>query len=265
MMNGLDLFSGIGGLTLALKDWVKPVAYCENEPYAQSVLLSRMYSAELPRAPIWDDITSLKWSLFPRVDIIYGGFPCQDISCAGIGAGLDGKRSSLFYEVIRILGESKATWCFLENVPAIRTRGLSNIIRAFSELGYDCRWTCVSAAEIGAPHIRKRWFLLAHTNSAKLREQSRGSSRKSGEGSGQLGNNGATKSLANSDSGRFEESNTKIRDVQIVDPSSWWSTEPDVDRVVDELPYRVDRIRGLGNAVVPIQAKEAFKRLLNLN
>lgn len=92
MLNGLDLFSGIGGLTLALAPWVRPVAYCENDRYAQSVLLSRISSGDLPNAPIWDDVRTLKAWDIPNVDIVYGGFPCQDVSVAGARAGLDGER-----------------------------------------------------------------------------------------------------------------------------------------------------------------------------
>jgi hypothetical protein len=97
-VNGLDLFSGIGGITLALSPWVRPVAYCENDRYAQAILLSRQASGDLPIAPIWDDIRTLTYSILPvvKIDIIYGGFPCQDISVAGLGAGLEGKRSGLF-------------------------------------------------------------------------------------------------------------------------------------------------------------------------
>ena len=89
-MNGLDLFSGIGGISLALNPWVRTVAYCERDPYAQSVLLSRMQSSHIDYAPIWDDVQTLKGEELPEIDIISGGFPCQDISVAGNGAGLAG-------------------------------------------------------------------------------------------------------------------------------------------------------------------------------
>jgi hypothetical protein len=93
MLNGLDLFSGIGGITLALSPWVTPVAYCENKSYAQRVLVSRMADGSLPKAPIWDDVRTLRGDMLPAVDIIYGGFPCQDISIAGRGKGLEGERA----------------------------------------------------------------------------------------------------------------------------------------------------------------------------
>lgn len=112
MLNGLDLFSGIGGITMALAPWVRPIAYCENDRYAQSVLLSRMAGGQLPVAPIWDDVRTLNMGVLGRVgtmlDIIYGGFPCQDISVAGNGVGLDGKRSGLFWEIIRLIKDDQS-------------------------------------------------------------------------------------------------------------------------------------------------------------
>jgi len=165
MLNGLDLFSGIGGISLALKCYVRTVAYCEIDRYCQAVLLSRMSERKIDQAPIWDDITTLsKEELrdFPRIDIITGGFPCQDISVAGSGKGLEGKRSGLFFEIVRLVKEIEPSFVFLENVPAIRTRGLLRVADEFTKMGYDCRWTCLSASSVGAPHKRERWFFLAH-------------------------------------------------------------------------------------------------------
>jgi hypothetical protein len=123
-MLGLDLFSGIGGLTEALDGYVQPIAYCENDRHAQAVLLSRMWDRSLPRAPIWDDVRTLHARHLPVLpDIVYGGFPCQDISLAGRGAGLDGERSVLFFEIVRLVGELRPRFVFLENVPALTSRG----------------------------------------------------------------------------------------------------------------------------------------------
>ena len=229
-VNGLDLFSGIGGLSLALKPWAQTVAYCERDRYAQSVLLSRMASSELDRAPIWDDITSLKASMLPSIDIIFGGFPCQDISVAGLGRGLGGERSGLYTHIERLVGETKPTFVFLENVPAIRTRGLGRVVWGLASLGYDLRWTVVSAASVGAPHKRDRWFLLA-ANTAGIRGRSG-----TGESCGPWSAN---------DSLRVD----------------WWATEPAVARVANGISNRVDRVRCLGNAVVPAQARKAFEIL----
>jgi DNA (cytosine-5)-methyltransferase 1 len=176
VLNGLDCFSGIGGITLALKEWVTPVAYCEINPYARAVLVSRMSDGQLPTAPIWDDVTTLHGDMLPvKPDIIYGGFPCQDISVAGRGAGLEGKRSGLFYEVARLVGEIRPAFVFLENVPAITGRGLGDVVGELARLWYDCRWGILSASDMGAPHRRDRWWLLAHAmcgiGSAKQGEQ----------------------------------------------------------------------------------------------
>ena len=241
-MNGLDLFSGIGGIGLALEPWVRTVAYCEQDRYAQGVLLSRMQSGEIDRASIWDDVTTLRAELLPRIDIIFGGFPCQDLSVAGLGKGLAGERSGLFFEIVRLVQEIKPTFVFLENVPAIRTRGLSEVVHALAEIGYDCRWTCLSAADVGAPHKRERWFLLAHAvrqGLERLDEQ--------GKSSGSIQKERQPKPFSD---------NYKRQ---------WWAIEPSVGRVVDGLPNRAHRIKCLGNSVVPLQVRQAFKRLAGLN
>ena len=172
-MNGLDLFSGMGGISEGLSEWVRPIAYCEINPKARAILLRRIEKGELAQAPIWDDVRTLPTADLGHVDIVYGGFPCQDISSAGRGAGLAGERSGLFYEITRICNDLRPRFVFLENVPAITTRGLDSVIGEFTKLGYDCRWTIVSAAELGANHLRKRWFLLAHANSNGEPEQPR--------------------------------------------------------------------------------------------
>jgi site-specific DNA-cytosine methylase len=140
------------------------MAYCEIDPYCQGVLLSRISDGKLSSAPIWDDIKSLRSSMLPaKPDIIYGGFPCQDISVAGKGKGLEGERSGLFFEIMRLAEEIKPSFIFLENVPAITARGGLRVVREIAERGYDCRWCTLSAASVGAMHKRERWFLLAHS------------------------------------------------------------------------------------------------------
>ena len=164
MLNGLSLFSGIGGIDVALSGYVKTKAYCEIDTYCQSVLLSRMLDGSLDRAPIWDDIRNFDGSTFSGyIDIIFGGFPCQDISVAGKGVGLEGERSGLFFEIVRLAKEIKPKFIFLENVPAITSRGGLRVVREITAMGYDCRWCVISAASVGALHRRERWFLLAHS------------------------------------------------------------------------------------------------------
>jgi len=273
MLNGLDLFSGIGGISLALRPWVRTVAYCEIDRYCQSLLLSKMQRGDIDEAPICDDVRSLNADMLPRIDIILGGFPCQDISTAGRGAGLEGERSGLFFQVMRLVQEVKPTFVFLENVPAIRTRGAERVGKELACRGYDCRWDVISAAEMGAPHLRKRWFLLAaHTERFKRWDESRGSSRQSGEDTPKSRDNGEKESLAKPMCEGLEGlTRPKISGRDISGPvkagtssifnRQHWTLEPDVGRVANGIPFRVDRLRGLGNAVVPAQAREAFMRL----
>lgn len=242
MLNGLDLFSGIGGMSIALSKWVKPIAYCEINPYCQGMLLSRMADESLPNCPIWDDIETLDGNIFTgAIDIIYGGFPCQDISIAGNGKGLDGERSGLFFEIMRLAKEIKPTFIFLENVPATTTRGGVRIVREITKMGYDCRWCVISAASIGALHKRERWFLLAYSMRQGL----------------QIGK---------------EERQNKIEKISTLRSNSdkesiglWQASLSDIPRTADGIPRQLDRIKALGNAVVPKQAKEAFKILMEIN
>jgi DNA (cytosine-5)-methyltransferase 1 len=269
VLNGLDLFSGIGGLTIALSEWVRPVAYCELEPYAAGVLFNRMADGDLPCAPIFPDIRRLSASLLPSIDIIYGGFPCQDVSTAGLREGLDGKRTGLFREAIRLVRECNPQFVFLENVPGIR-RYVPEIRGELEALGYDCRDGFLSAAEVGANHIRNRWWLLAHANNNRCDEPYKSEPEREQEckDSTNTLDDGAQKPLAEvvyAGSERLSRSMRKARQVSTgLNGSGWWDSEPDVGRVVNGLPMRVDRIKGLGNSVVPQCAKEAFKILMGL-
>jgi DNA (cytosine-5)-methyltransferase 1 len=267
MLNGLDLFSGIGGISLALRDYVRPIAYCEIDPYCQAVLLNRMADRSLLSAPIWDNISTLgnESGSLPNstIDIIYGGSPCQDISVAGHGKGLEGERSGLFFEIVRLAKEIKPKFIFLENVPAITSRGGLRVVREVTEMGYDCRWCCISAASVGALHKRERWFLLAHAHddgfpTTKI-------DRGSAEGVCDSSEGGSPRDVANSRCFCEREKDKSERSSSHAPGCSrFWEVEPSVGRVVDGVPFRVDRIRGLGNSVVPQQVKEAFEILMGL-
>jgi DNA (cytosine-5)-methyltransferase 1 len=288
LLNGLDLFSGIGGLSIALKEWVRPIAYCEIDPYCQGVLLAHQSNGRIQKSPIWDDVRSFPSNGFAGIiDIIYGGFPCQDISIAGHGKGLAGERSGLFFEIVRLAKEIKPKFIFLENVPAICSRGGIRVVREITEVGYDCRWCVISAASIGALHRRERWFLLAYAkHDGSHGTQKRGStektihdctqgedSAKQSEGSDQSGML-ASESISKSRSKRLEghrdgaERSSEKESVPSGIPSEtrilnyWKNTEPPVCGIPHGVPNRVDRIRALGNAVVPSQAKKAFKILM---
>ena len=235
MLNGLDLFSGIGGIASALEQWVRPVCYVEMDRYCQAVLMSRMHSGELESAPIWNDVRTfdpLPWA--GKVDIITGGFPCQDISTAGSGKGLEGERSGLFFEIIRISRDIQPEWIFLENVPAITSRGGGVVITELDALGYNCRWGVLSAFDVGAPHLRERWWCLANFNRQRC------------YGARLL----------------FKWRPFSVRDGQDERKQKQWRIEPKMERVVYGIPFQVDRIKGLGNSVVPQCAAEAFQRLM---
>ena len=262
MLNGLDLFSGIGGITLALSEWVKPVAYCENDRYAQSVLLSRMSEGKLPVAPIWDDVRTLQGSLLPKVDIIYGGFPCQDVSLAGARKGLDGERTGLFREAVRLIRECRPKFVFLENVQGIK-KFVPKIRSELEKIGYDCRDGFLSAAEVGANHKRNRWWLLAYSdhNRHGFSVQQKCISRIVDEADSW--SNGKVQSLADADSAwQLQQERSQQKQWKRISDGNWWAFEPNVGRLAHGIPFRLDRIRGLGNAVVPQCAEEAFKRLL---
>jgi DNA (cytosine-5)-methyltransferase 1 len=235
-----------------------------------------MYEGLLPTAPIWDDVRTFDGTPWRgAVDIIYGGFPCQDISVAGLGKGLEGRRSGLFYEVARLAEEVQPSCIFLENVPAIRTRGLRAVGEELARLGYDARGDIGAAAEVGAPHLRKRWFLLAHSKCEQLRDKQGRWSRTSREGTTKPRDYGEAELVADSEreglEGRRSERELGRRSSkeQVIGSSesaivgNRWPTEPNVGRVADGVTFRVDRIKALGNGVVPSQAREAFVRLLN--
>lgn len=260
MLNGLDLFSGIGGIALALRGRVRVRAYCEIDRYAQAVLLSRMGCGDLPWAPIWDDVRTLTRDMLPGIDIITAGFPCQDISCAGNGAGLEGERSGLFFEVARLVGEIRPSFVFLENVPAIRTRGADVVAGRLAALGYDCRWDCLSAHVVDAPHKRERWFCLARRRLPDPRREH----DQSHFGCMEKASCSLWEQERRDGPERVGSTIPQPASVSIGRDRQWYATEPNVGRVVDELPMRVDRIKCLGNAVVPLCARTAFERLLGV-
>ena len=169
-LNGLSLFSGYGGFELALKltgEKIRTICYVENDSYAQRVLEARMRDGHLDSAPIWDDINTFdgeRWR--GRVDLIHGGFPCQDLSTAGRRAGLDGARSGLWWEMLRCVREVGPKYVLIENVPGILVLGQAGtVVGELSALGYDAKWHMLPAAAVGAPHLRWRWWCLAYTQS----------------------------------------------------------------------------------------------------
>jgi len=173
-MNELSLYTGPGGGLLAsrLLGW-NTIAAVEKCEYCWRVLLQRQRDRVLERFPIWDDIRTFDARPFRGyVDIVTGGFPCQDISCAGKGAGIKGERSGLWSEFKRVIKESEPYFAFIENSPLLRTRGLVTILQDLASLGYDARWLVLGAGDLGFIHRRKRMWILAYSQRCQWRKES---------------------------------------------------------------------------------------------
>jgi DNA (cytosine-5)-methyltransferase 1 len=267
MLYGLDCFSGIGGKTYALQGLVEPVAYCEIDKFCQKVLKENMRKGNIPKAPVLEDIRSVsKKDLSRKIDIIYGGFPCQDISSIGLGKGLEGERSGLFNEVIRLVKECKPEFVFLENVAAIVNNGLQEVIDSLSKSGYDCRWEITSAAFFGAPHLRERFYILARsrnsegTNSKVSKTIGMRKSTNKKMGNTETRERKRIEGNDNKNSGR--SSNTSSIFVSKIKTN--WRSEPTVGRISNGVPDRLHRCAALGNSVVPVCVRYAFLHLLTL-
>jgi site-specific DNA-cytosine methylase len=172
----LDLFSGIGGNSLALQSICETVAYCEIDPFAREILEANMKRKALDRAPIFEDVTRLKARDLPSLpDVITASFPCQDISAANKTAqGLNGPRSSLYTHVLRIVKEldkdvgHKVSFVMMENSPMIEHNGLARLVNDFRRMGFECKSTYMTAAAVGARHVRRRWFMIAYRKGTKV-------------------------------------------------------------------------------------------------
>ena len=275
----LDLFSGIGGFSLGLErsGAFKTVAFCEIEPYCQKVLAKHW-----PQVPIYDDVRNITAERLSadgiRVDAICGGFPCQDISVAGKGAGLEGERSGLWFEYARIISELRPQYVIVENVSALLNRGLNRVLGTLAEIGYDAEWHCIPASAIGAPHRRDRVWIVGYPccnkrwirNGRNLdREILDKKERKKITNKFETTSHNDTKKLSNTNGSHFStrlqerqqtyQAQTRPRldyrasrygDLRNVGKDTW-AVEPNVGRVADGVPARSHRLRALGNAVVP--------------
>jgi site-specific DNA-cytosine methylase len=238
MIPSLDLFSGIGGFAYALRDIAKPVAYCEIDPFAQDILRRNVRYGRLPEAPIHDDVRTM----VPPPDdcrILTAGFPCQDISALNRNPqGLDGDRSGLFREIIRLLRDSPGIQVVcLENSPSIIQHGLRTVLHEMKQLGFNIAWGIFAASEVGAPHRRRRWFSLAYRNRDRV------------------------------ECGDILDRMSCLIDTrsEAVD----WGEEP-CTRMIPFESHTTKRIRkkelyALGNAIVPRQAAKAIKTLARMS
>jgi len=245
-----SLFAGIGGFDLGLEragmrcEW-----QVEIDPYARAVLAKHW-----PGVRRHDDVRTFpppegEWG----VDVICGGFPCQDISVAGKGAGLAGARSGLWYEYARIIGELRPRYVIVENVAALLTRGADVVLGTLASLGYDAEWHVIPASAVGAPHRRERlWVVAWDTNSRRRARQFSLGSISQGPCADA---NGVREDVPDAD--HESEPGSPVDDVsrrglpELAAGHGWWRVEPDVGRVAHGVSSRVDRLRCLGNAVVP--------------
>lgn len=286
----LDLFSGIGGFSLGLDrtGGFETVAFCEIEEFPRKVL-----AKQWPEVPCYHDVTKLTAGILERdgiaVDVITGGFPCQDISCAGKQAGIgEGTRSGLWSEIVRLIGELSPRYVIVENVAALLSgpseqRGgwFGSILADLAECGYDAEWENIPAASVGAPHRRERVWIVAypsvhdgadtegdaeHTNGDSQRPHRAGKhingsveqEYKQERIAGSMG-----EVLADADYQGLQgwtqarnPSGIRSGGKQFLKrcshmPRAAWLPEPDVGRVANGVPQRVDRLKSLGNAVVP--------------
>ena len=270
-----SLFSGIGGFDLGLERAGHEIVWqVENEPYSRRVL-----ARHWPDVPCYEDVHDVGAHNLEEVDVICGGFPCQPVSVAGKQRGQDDERW-LWPEFARVLRELRPRYALVENVPGLLVHGMGDVLGDLAVLGYDAEWGCVSAASVGAPHLRKRIFIVAHADESGL------------EG---LDGNGSTftphslqanpRPACSPPEGVADALGRHTGRYSEWWPSGlgWWEREPpealhyarerrgeenvlsipqsQLGRVVDGVPARVDRLRGLGNAIVPQVAEYIGRRL----
>ena len=244
-MKVLDLFSGIGGFSLGLeRAGMETVAFCEFDEHAQKVLRKHW-----PGVPIHSDIRELNAKQYRgTVDVICGGFPCQDLSTAGKQVGFSGERSSLYGEMLRVIGECMPRYAIFENVTGLLTgdsgRWFGQFLYDLAQIGFDAEWHCVSASDIGAQHHRDRVWVIAYPC---------GSRSKVGLARQNVRQEGDTRISINL--------SNEIRRARRKPGMEGWSIEPNVGRVANGVPNRAHRLKQLGNAVVP-QIPEAIGRAI---
>lgn len=240
----LALFAGVGGGILGgkLLGW-RTVCAVERDQYAATVLAQRQNDGYLEAFPIWDDVQTFDGRPWRGVvNVISGGFPCQDISAIGKGKGIAGERSGLWRHTARIISEVAPQIVFVENSPNLRTRGLDVVLSDLARMGFDAVWGIVGADAAGLLHQRKRIWILAYTAS--------GASRLAAE-----------RERRESIIGRSTDSRGGAKTRGICHGAEPARLVPRVGRVVDGFPFAVDRHRTLGNAQAPTQAALAFEKL----
>jgi DNA (cytosine-5)-methyltransferase 1 len=304
-MNELHLFAGAGGGILAGQlRGNRCVCAVELDPYAQAVLVARQNDGTFPPFPIWDDVRTFDGRRWRRiVDVVAGGFPCQDVSAAGTGDGLDGERSGLWTEMARIIREVQPRRVEVENSPMLTSRGLGRVLGDLAAMGFDVEWGVLSAADAGAPHLRERIWILAHSNrlwesqhagreqklglglvergkalayaDGEPREQRRPDHTAQGSRGRNVDRGSVSTDVANALRERQQRivasgSHPQEREGPIKRPDrprgygfGRWPVEPGMGRVVDGMANRAHRIKALGNGQVSRVAAAAFTLLAN--
>lgn len=290
-MNYLDLFAGVGGFALGAywAGWRFDKHYfSEVDDYA-----IRVYQQRFPEAINLGDITKIMANSTTgesrkpteqkgREDIsrggkkewiITGGFPCQDISCAGKREGITGSRSGLWSEMWRIIGILRPHWVIAENVGALTIRGLDRVLADLAEIGYDAEWQDIRASDVGAPHRRERIWIVAY--SRQLERDGKPTDGKGRNGKEQTCTKISSRSqdVADTASVGFKQGTDERREISeetrrtesyfgnYSSRRNQWSVEPDVGRVANGVPKRVDRLKCLGNAIVPQIAEILFQQI----
>ena len=270
-MKLLDTFAGIGGFSYAAEKLVggfETTQFIEINPFSQKIL-----NKHWPHVPIHDDITTFT-AKSGKFDIITGGFPCQDISVAGLQKGItEETRSGLFFELMRVIRMVRPKYVVLENVAAILNRGLDIVLRELSEAGYDAEWSVIPASSVGACHKRSRWWLIAYPNSKQSsKPKSKIQSRRNSSSSSNRQRN-----VTNSYSKGMERRKFTINEKMQKTGFTWQSdtphlspewrsyvSEPCLLRGDDGLRGRMDRLKALGNSVVPQVAAIPLQRVKDL-
>ena len=281
-MKVLDLFAGIGGFTLGLdRAGFETVAFCEIDPYAQKVLKKNW-----SEVPIYDDVREITAERLIsdgiRVDVITGGFPCQDISLAGQKAGIEGKRSGLWTECARLIGEIRPRYAIFENVTNLlngdRGDWFKRVLWDISQVGYDAEWHCIPASELGAHHHRDRVWIICYPRTDVLLEDSRyrqwrdsesvlgrqNTQRKRECDTNTVGRSSqeVANTLYERLQGRIRRRKDSEREGKLGHSrcgsathgqpgQNQWVIEPELGRVANGIPSRSHRLKCLGNAVVP--------------
>lgn len=272
MLTHFSLFTGIGGIDLAA-EWAgfETVGQCEFADYPTRVL-----EKHWPDVPRWRDIrTVTKEGFYEKtglrtVDLISGGFPCQPFSVAGKQRGKEDDRY-LWPEMLRVIEEIRPTWVLGENVAGIVRMALDQVLFELENKGYTALPFIIPACSVDAPHRRERVFIIAHSNNTRNRAQelranrNRQTENERREKQSQLGVSGLCKDVADAKSTECKRHWTKPgRSQDGLTNGGWWAVEPDVGRVANGIPNRVDRVKCLGNAVVPQQVHPILKAIAEI-